>query len=67
MQIQDGQSQQSDLVTFLQTDLAVSDAAIAIAMRHIEHRSHLLPVVLWQYGLITLDQLNQVFDWLEAV
>lgn len=59
-------SRQSQLVEFLQTDMAVSDEAIAIGMRHTEQRSHLLPVVLWQYGLITLDQLNQVFDWLET-
>jgi Protein of unknown function (DUF2949) len=24
-----------------------------------------LPIILWQYGLVTLSQLNQIFDWLE--
>jgi hypothetical protein len=23
-----------------------------------------LPMVLWQYGLVTLDQLDKIFDWL---
>ncbi len=66
MRLQDVQSQQSKLVKFLRTDMAVSEEAIAIAMRNIEQRSHLLPITLWQYGLITVDQLNQVFDWLES-
>jgi Protein of unknown function (DUF2949) len=22
-------------------------------------------MVLWQYGLITIEQLDQVFDWME--
>jgi len=26
---------------------------------------NLLPMVLWQYGLITIEQLDQVFDWME--
>lgn len=66
MQVQDVQSQQSKLLTFLKTDMDVSEEAIAIAMRRTEEQANLLPVVLWQYGLITLDQLNQVFEWLET-
>ncbi|MGB3496127.1 MAG: DUF2949 domain-containing protein [Elainellaceae cyanobacterium] len=66
MQIQDVQGQQSKLLAFLRTDMDVSEEAIAIAMRRTEERANLLPVVLWQYGLITLDQLNKVFDWLET-
>ncbi|MCZ0902074.1 DUF2949 domain-containing protein, partial [Microcoleus sp. HI-ES] len=23
-----------------------------------------LPMVLWQYGLVTLEQLDKIFDWL---
>ncbi|CAA9283859.1 hypothetical protein AVDCRST_MAG92-3740, partial [uncultured Coleofasciculus sp.] len=29
-----------------------------------EQIPNLLPITLWQYGLITLVQLDQVFDWL---
>jgi hypothetical protein len=24
-------------------------------------------MILWQYGLISLGQLDKIFDWLEAV
>lgn len=55
------------LVRFLQDDLAIPASAMAIALRQDEQDSTLLPMILWQYGLITLDQLNQVFDWLETI
>ena len=58
---------QSKLIQFLQEELAISPDAIAVAMKHkAAQPSSLLPVVLWQYGLITIEQLDQVFEWLEA-
>lgn len=58
---------QSKLVRFLQADLDLSDAAIATALRQLNGQlPHLLPMVLWQYGLVTLEQLDSIFDWLET-
>lgn len=58
---------QPQLIQFLKSDLAISDAAIATALRHSDDQlPHLLPMVLWQYGLVTLDQLDSIFDWLET-
>lgn len=54
------------LIHFLQTELAIPANAIAIGLRHSEQMPDLLPMVLWQYGLITLEQLDKVFDWLET-
>jgi len=58
---------QDDLTSFLRDELLVSEAAIALALRKGEQELNFLPMVLWQYGLITLPQLNRVFDWLEMV
>lgn len=55
------------LVNFLQQELAIPDASIALAQRQGEQDPNLLAMILWQYGLVTLEQLDQVFDWLEAV
>jgi hypothetical protein len=55
------------LIQFLREKLALSDAAIAIAQRAQQKTSGHLPIILWQYGLITLDQLDQIFDWLETI
>lgn len=55
------------LINFLQEELAIPDASIALAQRQGEQDPNLLPMILWQYGLVTLEQLDRVFDWLEAV
>ncbi|MBD2304387.1 DUF2949 domain-containing protein [Chroococcidiopsis sp. FACHB-1243] len=56
-----------DLMSFLRDELSVSEAAIALALKKGEQELNFLPMVLWQYGFITLSQLNRVFDWLEMV
>lgn len=56
----------SQLIRFLQEDLAISSSSIAIALRHREQDPGPLPMILWQYGLVTLEQLNRIFDWLET-
>lgn len=58
---------ESQLVKFLQEELFVPDAAIAVARRHPISDPSLLPMVLWQYGLVSLEELDQIFDWMEAV
>jgi hypothetical protein len=57
---------QTELISFLRDELSVSEAAIALALRKGEQEIF-LPMVLWQYGLITLSQLDRVFAWLEMV
>jgi hypothetical protein len=58
-------STQTRLINFLREELAIPAAAIALALRQPEQSTN-LPMVLWQYGLITLDQLNQIFEWMET-
>jgi Protein of unknown function (DUF2949) len=59
-------SRWTNLIEFLQVELALPKAAIALATKRCEQKINLLPVVLWQYGLVTIEQLDQIFDWLEA-
>jgi predicted metal-dependent RNase len=51
------------LIHFLQQELELSADAVAIATSHRDH-TYQLPMILWQYGLITLQQLDQIFEWL---
>jgi len=53
-------------IKFLRDELALPAAAIAIAQRHCEADPGPLPMVLWHYGLITMDQLEQILDWMET-
>lgn len=57
----------NQLINFLQSELAVSTDSIALARKTGEEAPNLLLIVLWQYGLLTLEQLEQVFDWLETL
>jgi hypothetical protein len=54
------------LIGFLQEDLAIPADAIALALHQCEQAPNLLPMMLWQYGLVTLNQLDRIFDWLES-
>ncbi|BAY47210.1 hypothetical protein NIES4073_47670 [Kalymmatonema gypsitolerans NIES-4073] len=56
----------SRFISFLQEDLAISTASIAVALRHREQDPGPLPMILWQYGLISIEQLEQIYDWLET-
>lgn len=53
------------LLNFLQGELALSPEAITLALRQVGPDLHLLPIVLWQYGLVDLRELEQLWDWSE--
>ncbi|MGF1490310.1 MAG: DUF2949 domain-containing protein [Prochloraceae cyanobacterium] len=53
------------MIGFLKNDLAISSRSIRFAHRRSLRNSSTLALVLWQYGLITLEQLDVVFDWIE--
>jgi hypothetical protein len=59
-------SAQPNLIRFLQDELAISTASIQVALKHSEQDPGPLPMILWQYGLVTLEQLEQIYDWMEA-
>ena len=44
------QSKYSRLINFLQEDLAISTASLAVALRHREQDPGPLAMILWQYG-----------------
>lgn len=52
----------TDFIEFLQTDIGVSESEIFMALNHQDEHSGSLPMILWHYGLITVDQLDQIFS-----
>jgi hypothetical protein len=52
---------------FLKEELAISNDSIAIAERYSQRNTDPLPMLLWQYGLVTLEQLDRIYEWLETV
>jgi len=59
-------SNHANLIRFLQEELSIAPASIQVALKHCEQDPGPLPMILWQYGLVTLEQLEQIYDWMEA-
>ena len=51
------------LLRFLRNQLGLSESSIAMGIRQSEVEQAPLPVVLWRFGLISLEQFEQVLDW----
>ncbi|MCG9893546.1 MAG: DUF2949 domain-containing protein [Thermosynechococcaceae cyanobacterium MS004] len=57
---------QNKLLKFLKDELLLPKDSIDLALRHEAQDSGPLPIILWQYGLISLDQLSKIYDWQET-
>ena len=51
------------LLHFLQRRLGLSPSALELEQRQAELEQAPLPIVLWSFGLLSLQQLEDVFDW----
>lgn len=47
----------------LRQELGLSDSALELGLRQAELEQAPLPVVLWRFGLISLDQLDRLLTW----
>jgi hypothetical protein len=54
---------QAKFIQYLQEELAIPRDSLAIALRHPPQNDIQLPMVLWQYGLVNLNQVEQILDW----
>lgn len=54
------------LIQFLRDELSISDAALDLAKRQHDVTTEQLPIILWQYGLVTIEELDRIFDWMAA-
>lgn len=59
----------SKFINFLREELSIPYESISVMERHrdVEAAHYPLPMLLWQYGLVTLDQLDRIYDWLETI
>ncbi|MDJ0692064.1 MAG: DUF2949 domain-containing protein [Xenococcaceae cyanobacterium MO_188.B32] len=55
------------LIKFLRSDLGISPEAIVLAQKVENPEPNILPIILWQYGILNREQLDRVFDWLERL
>ncbi|MFM9110175.1 MAG: DUF2949 domain-containing protein [Prochlorococcaceae cyanobacterium] len=51
------------LIRFLRHQLGLSERSLEMGLRQSQLEQAPLPVVLWRFGLISLEQLDQVLAW----
>ncbi|NJL47204.1 MAG: DUF2949 domain-containing protein [Leptolyngbyaceae cyanobacterium SM2_5_2] len=56
---------ESEFIRFLEDDLSLPPASVSMAVKRHGGDYRLLPIILWQYGLATFDEITDMFDWLE--
>jgi hypothetical protein len=54
------------VANFLRQNLNLSDDSVQLALKQSQLNYNSLPIVLWQYGLVTLPELDRVYDWFES-
>lgn len=54
------------VVNFLHHKLNLSDDSVQLALKQSHSDYSNLPIVLWQYGLVSLPELDQFYDWVES-
>jgi hypothetical protein len=56
----------SKTVSFLREHLMLPQSSIDLALKQAPADYDVLPIVMWQYGLVTLSQLDAIFDYFET-
>ena len=51
------------LLRYLRHELGLSDNALQLGLRQSEQEQAPLPVVLWRFGLISLEQFDALLSW----
>ena len=51
-------------IKFLLKDIGLSKSAINLGIRLSKKNNASLPIILWSYGLISLDELDRYYDYL---
>ncbi len=51
------------LLRHLRLRIGLSESALALGQKQAELEQAPLPVVLWRFGLISLEQLDAVLSW----
>jgi Protein of unknown function (DUF2949) len=52
-------------IEYLQQELGISETEIALVNREQQPSVTELPIRLWNYGLIDLEKVGKIFDWME--
>jgi len=51
-------------IKFLLTDIGLSKSAINLGIKLSSKNNASLPITLWSYGLISIDELDRIYNYL---
>ena len=51
-------------IKFLSTDIGLSKSAISLGIKLSKKNNASLPITLWSYGLINIDELDRIYNYL---
>ncbi len=52
-----------ELCDYIIDQLGISESALELGVKRSCLENSPLPIVMWSYGLLTLDQLNRILSW----
>jgi hypothetical protein len=53
------------VVRFLHQEINLSPESIELGLKQSQSDYNTFPIILWQYGLVNLNQLDCIYDWFE--
>ena len=56
---------ENKLLIFLKQKIGLSDSAISLGLRQSDIEQAPIPIVLWTFGLISIDQYQKILKWQE--
>ena len=51
-------------IIFLSKDIGLSESAINLGIKLSKKNNASLPITLWSYGLISIDELDRIYNYL---
>jgi hypothetical protein len=51
-----------EIISILLDEMEVTESEVSLGLKQCETESGYLPIILWKYGLISLQQLDQILN-----
>ena len=53
-----------NIISFLQEEIGLKESSIELVLKLSNNNNTPLPILLWSYGILTIDELDEVYSFL---
>ena len=53
-----------NIISFLQEEIGLKESSIELVLKLSKSNNTPLPILLWSYGILTIDELDEVYSFL---